>query len=376
MREAHDELEQKIQERTQELALNEARLNRTASIAKVGHWIWDDIENKAISCSEECARMHGVSVDEYVSLTSSVAGDDNWVHPDDLESWKQCNRHLEETLEPYDTVYRLIPHRGDTRWVREIAEAEVDENGVHVRTHGVMQDITDFKRLEKIKSEFVSSMNHELRTPLTSVVGALGLARSGQLGEVHPDVQSLLDIAYNNCTRLSELINDILDIDKIMSEGMSLVLAPVNVALLIQEAMQANENYGDPLGITFEATDLDDTITVSGDKNRLLQVLSNLMSNAAKFSAKGDTVVISMASEDGNVRVVVTDQGCGIAEEFRDSIFDRFTQADASDIRKVSGSGLGLNISKTIIEQHGGTIDFDSQIGVGSTFFFSLPVLK
>lgn len=516
LREAHDKLEQKVRTRTQELVLSESRLNRTASVAKVGHWIWDDLENKALSCSDECARIHGVSVEEYISSTFASKDDDKWVHPDDLAQWIEVNRCLNETHERYDIVYRLIPHHGDTRWVREIAEAELDESGVHVRTHGVIQDITeshivemslkeseehlrqqqlvtdqaeltanygswmwdevnnimlycspglarlhgmtpdeflsvirlperdprlvhpddvdkideywarpmgaedklgleyrfvhpdgdirwvrdvwsavdvsdtgealtsvgstyditDFKRLEIMKSEFISSVNHELRTPLTSVMGALGLAKSGQFGDVHPDIQRLLDIAYDNCTRLSQLTDDILDVDKIMSEGMTLALASINVASLIHEAVQANQNYGDLLGITYEADFLDNTINAIGDKNRLLQVLSNLMSNAAKFSAQGDKVKISMDCLDDSARIAVTDQGCGIPEEFRETIFDRFTQVDASDTRNVTGSGLGLNISKAIVELHGGTIGFDSQIGIGSTFFFTLPIVK
>ena len=237
-------------------------------------------------------------------------------------------------------------------------------------------DITEIKRAGKLKQEFLSTVSHELRTPLTSIKGAIGLVMSGASGEISVEAQSMLDIAYTNSDRLMVLINDILDMDKIESGQLDYDMKTVKVGELIDEAVSANEGYGDQYKITFVKTETDDTISVLGDRERLIQVLSNLMSNAAKFSPDGDQVELSATRSGETVRIAVKDNGPGVPEGFKGKIFEKFTQADSSDTRQEGGTGLGLSIAKAIVENHGGKIDFSSDADTGTTFFFTLPVTE
>lgn len=232
------------------------------------------------------------------------------------------------------------------------------------------------KRAEKIKQEFTSTVSHELRTPLTSIKGALGLIRSGAIEKIPVKLQSMLDIAYANSDRLVLLINDILDVEKIESGMMTFHMQPTQAVSLVEEAIKANKGYADEHGIIFVETVMEKDSLVHADKDRLMQALSNLMSNAAKYSSKGEQVELSVTRSGDTISIAVKDFGTGIPETFKNRIFEKFSQADSSDTRQRGGTGLGLSITKAIVEQHGGKIDFDSKEGVGSTFFFTLPAVE
>ncbi len=238
---------------------------------------------------------------------------------------------------------------------------------------GIVRDITERKKVDRLKNEFVSTVSHELRTPLTSIRGSLGLIAGGVAGEIPAQAKSLVDIAHNNCERLVRLINDILDIEKIESGKLVFDFHPVEIMQLMDEALEANQAYAEQFRVryTFDG-DLSGVKTLA-DKDRLMQVMANLLSNAAKFSPANDVVVVSVARHGREIRVSVTDHGTGIPEEFHHRIFQKFAQADASDTRQKGGTGLGLNISKAIIEKHGGEIGFKTQSGIGTTFYFDLP---
>ncbi len=256
----------------------------------------------------------------------------------------------------------------------ELAVSRMEVSGVQMFT-GIVRDITDRKEAERAKSEFVSTVSHELRTPLTSIKGSLGLIRSGAIGELPEKMRAMLDIAYNNSDRLVLLINDILDMEKISAGKMDFIMAPTDVVSLIDEAVEANQGYGDEYGVTFVKVASDIAALVQGDKGRLMQVLANLMSNAAKFSPDGERVELSITRNENLIRIAVKDKGPGVPEDFKKTIFQKFSQADSSDTRKKGGTGLGLSITKAIVEQHGGTVGFETETGKGSTFFFELPEL-
>lgn len=229
----------------------------------------------------------------------------------------------------------------------------------------------------QVKSQFVSVVSHELRTPLTSIKGSLDLLNSGALGQVPEPMAPLVDIATKNSLRLSNLINDILDFQKIEAGEMSYTFDAVEVARLVSDAVDSNRGYADSLGISIRA-DLpagDDAI-VHGDEARLMQVMANVISNALKFSHGGGEVVVGYENFGDKVRIFIEDHGDGIPENSREKVFDRFSQLDSSDQRKVGGTGLGMNISKQIVEQHGGEIDYVSRVGVGTTFFIVLDVYE
>lgn len=240
---------------------------------------------------------------------------------------------------------------------------------------GIIRDITERKQIERMKSEFVSSVSHELRTPLTSIRGALGLIVGGATGELPQKSWGLVQIAHNNSQRLINIVNDILDLEKVGSGRMEFRFDACDVALMVKNALVANQGFADEHGIRFDLAECEVSSPVRVDEQRLAQVMANLLSNAAKFSPKGATVEISLKEEGGRVKISVADHGRGIPKQFHKRIFERFSQADSSDTRKAGGTGLGLSIAKAIVERHGGNIGFDSEEGAGATFFFDLPVM-
>jgi PAS domain S-box-containing protein len=239
---------------------------------------------------------------------------------------------------------------------------------------GIVRDITERKKIDDMKNEFVSTVSHELRTPLTSIKGALGLLQGGLMAELPEKAKRMIEIAYQNSDRLVRLINDILDIEKIEAGMMKYVLVPVSVTDLLTEAIDANRGFADEHGVRLVLADDVTHATVSADQDRMMQVLTNLLSNAIKYSPKEGEVVIRADEEADKIHVSVTDKGPGIHEDFRSSIFAKFAQADSSDTREIGGTGLGLAISKAIVEQHGGTIGFETETAQGTTFHFDLPL--
>ena len=234
-----------------------------------------------------------------------------------------------------------------------------------------IQDMREYKRLERMKSEFVSTVSHELRTPLTSISGSLGLMASGTLGALAPPQQALVDIAHRNSLRLGHLINDLLDMEKLAAGKMVFNLRVQRLQPLLEEALASNRAYAERFNVELV---LEGTATqwVKVDGLRLQQVLSNLLSNAAKFSPAGSTVRIVVSEANGSVRVAVHDRGPGIPESFRARIFQKFSQSDSSDKREKGGTGLGLAITKQLLEYMDGRIDFLSEPGRGATFWFEL----
>ncbi|MFA7279930.1 MAG: ATP-binding protein [Sterolibacterium sp.] len=241
---------------------------------------------------------------------------------------------------------------------------------------GLVRDITERKRMERMKAEFVSTVSHELRTPLTSISGALGLVTGGALGAIPDQAKQMLDIAHKNSLRLALLINDLLDMEKLAAGRMPFEMRVESLMPLLEHSLETVRAYGEQYQVRFELVARAEDVNVLVDGIRLQQVMSNLLSNAAKFSPPGAQVEISAHRNGERVRINVIDHGQGISEEFRTRIFQKFSQADSSDTRQKGGTGLGLVISKEIIEHMHGSIGFDSEEGQGTCFYFELPVYE
>ena len=251
----------------------------------------------------------------------------------------------------------------------------VNDEGDVISVIAQGRDITQQIEAERLKKEFTSTLSHELRTPLTSIIGSLQLINSGVLGDVEKDVNELTTIAERNGQRLLDLINDLLDIEKIESGKFTLSPEMVSLDSLVRDTLVLNKGFADRYGVRLELAQDLAPVKVEADPKRLVQVVTNLISNAAKFSPEGGAVNVTLQLEGDRARVAVHDRGPGIPEAFRSRIFSRFAQADSTATRQKGGTGLGLAICKRLIELMHGSIGFEDRPGGGSTFYFELPVL-
>ncbi|MEP2534188.1 HAMP domain-containing sensor histidine kinase [Shimia sp.] len=228
----------------------------------------------------------------------------------------------------------------------------------------------------EVKSQFVSVVSHELRTPLTSINGALGLLRDSDLSNNPESAARMLDIAHKNSQRLSKLINDLLDIQKMESSKMTYDFAPLDLTELINEAAHSIAPYAEKYDVSVCLTGDSDALHVSADRERLMQVLDNLLSNAVKFSSAGGEVHLSARAEDDFAILEVRDFGVGIPKDSEHLVFGKFTQVDGSDKRNHDGTGLGLSIVRQIVTDHDAHIDYESQPGQGTLFYVEFPLLR
>lgn len=271
----------------------------------------------------------------------------------------------------FETMHRN--KRGEEIPVEEFLQY-IAPPGESPRFVSIVRDISERRRVDRMINEFVSTVSHELRTPLTSIRGSLGLLEGGALGSLSDNAAEMIKIASANSRRLLLLINDILDIQKIESGMMNLHFARVPVAELLRQAIHENQSYADQFGVRFVPDESDEELSVLGDHARLMQVLNNLMSNAAKFSPSGSVVELGVERRGERVRISVSDRGPGVPEEFRAKLFDKFTQLDSSDTRSKGGTGLGLHITRLIVEKHGSEMVYTVREQGGSIFRFELPV--
>jgi PAS domain S-box-containing protein len=281
--------------------------------------------------------------------------------------------NLQKALLGLGQVRELVARRADgTVFPADVALSEM-QLGERRLLVAVVRDASERKRVERLKSEFVSTVSHELRTPLTSISGSLGLLSGGAAGALSETAQRLVSIAHRNSQRLIRLINDILDLEKIEAGKLAFARTPVSVHDLAVEAIDANQAYAQAHGIEVVLKAVPEDTTVTGDRDRLMQVITNLLSNAIKFSPRGEKVDVRVTRAGDTVRLTVADHGPGIPEEFRPRMFTRFAQADSSDARGKGGTGLGLAVAKEIVDHHFGHLTFETETGRGTAFHVDLP---
>ncbi len=330
-----------------------------------------DKEGKIDSFNPAAERIFGYSSDEVIGLNVKVLMPQPFrkEHDGYLKNYRETG-----AAKVIGSVREVMGRRKDgSTFPLDLAVGKMEIDGEQMFT-GTVRDISERKEIEKMKNEFVSTVSHELRTPLTSIMGSLGLLKGDALGTLPDKIKTILEIAYRNGDRLVNLLNDILDIEKIEAGKMEYDMKPLEIMAFVESAIEANKGYADTHKIAFVLRDTVSPTEIQGDEARLMQVMSNLMSNAAKFSPEGDKVEVSVARCADLVRITVKDNGPGIRSEHREKIFDKFSQADSSDARAKDGTGLGLSITKSIVEHHGGNIDYKSIAGEGTAFYFELPV--
>ncbi|WP_236744528.1 sensor histidine kinase [Marinobacter similis] len=237
----------------------------------------------------------------------------------------------------------------------------------------ITEDISEQKQADRLKNEFVSTVSHELRTPLTSISGSLGLLANNAVGQLPEKASKLANIAYRNSRQLALLINDLLDIEKLAAGKMPFVLDEYPLPQLIRECVENIEPYARDRDVRINIGHMAD-VQVQVDQHRFHQAVTNLLSNAIKFSTKNSRVDIFTESHEGCVRLCIRDHGEGIAPEFRERIFQKFSQADASDRRANGGTGLGLAITRELMLNMKGTVDYASTPGEGAVFWLELPI--
>ena len=361
------------QRRQQELALktSEETFRSAVEDAPNGMALIDP-HGKLLKVNPALCTLLGFDADELTNMPLRSIP-----HPDDVDIDRESVKKLYRGhIQAYRVEKRLRHKSG--RIVHVLLSMSLIRHPDGAAKYYVAQamDITERMEMDRIKSEFISIVSHELRTPLTSIRGSLGLLTGKIVKGVPETAQKLIDIAYKNCERLILLINDILDIDKIASGKMRFDMRTENADSLMEEAAEAIRGYADDLHVHIRLELPPAGLTLNVDRERFIQALNNLLSNAVKFSPENGEIELRAEAWEGRIRILVCDHGPGIPPEFQDRLFNKFFQADASSTREKGGTGLGLHISRQIIEHMDGSIGFDTQVGHGTTMWIELPAMS
>lgn len=350
------------------IQLNEQKLSTLYNQASIGIALNSLDDGRYLECNPELCRLTGYTEAELVATNYWDLTPRHYQSQEDhqMESLLANGRYG-----PYEKEYL---HR-DGHLIPVLLNGVLIEGADGERKiWSFVQDITERKRIERMKNEFVSAVSHELRTPLTSISGSLGLVTSGVLGELPEKVQSMLGIAHKNAKRLTLLINDLLDMEKILAGKMEFDMQVQSLLPILEASLESNKAYADSYGIALALQVETGDLSARVDAQRLQQVLTNFISNAVKFSPSEGQVEIRLSQRGHQAMIAVVDHGPGVSEEFRARIFQKFSQADSSDSRQRGGTGLGLAISKAFVERMNGQIGFDSAPGKGATFYAFFPL--
>lgn len=354
-----------------ELQLQESRLRALFELSPVGIALNDFETGQFIDGNPKLIEPTGYTEAEFKALNYY-----DLTPPEYFEKEKEMLVSMEQ-FGRYGPFEKEYIRKDGSRYPILLNGVVVEDKAGRKLIWSIIEDISERKHLESLKNQFISTVSHELRTPLTSVSGALVLLQSGRLGEMSPKAVNMLNIAANNSKRLISLINDLLDFEKLASGNMNFDFQLHSAEHLIRDALDDNSTYAAQHGIDLHLRPLPealDSAQVYVDEQRFQQVMSNLISNAVKFSPQNSAVEITVSLLAQGLRVLVSDHGPGIPEEFRNRIFKRFQQAAHEGKTTKSGTGLGLAITRELVEAMHGKIDFVSTVGEGSCFYFDLPL--
>lgn len=331
-----------------------------------------DLQHRYMHLNDSERLMLGMSRREEVLGKTA----DMFIPPERARTRREEEEKVLATGEPrIDCKEKIVGPNGESRWFSTTMAPIRGPQGDIVGLVGIARDITESKRQEQMKNEFVATVSHELRTPLTSIMGAVGYL-SGNVDGLSETAKSLLKIAHGNCQRLARIVNDILDIERIESGQMIYDRKPAEVRALVEQIIEANQSFARHHDVSVRLDGEAERALVLADPDRLDQVITNLLSNAIKFSPPGSEVVVTIGATDGAVRISVHDHGPGIPADYKSRIFEKFVQVDATDARTKGGAGLGLSIAKQIVVVLGGDISVEDAPAGGASFHVTLPRLR
>jgi len=358
-------LEADRQQTEEALRQSEAKFRSLSDCSPMGIFMMD-IHGQCIYTNPRCQAICGFTFDQALG--------DGWMqflHPEDRDQvvaeWSQAVSQKQE----YSGEIRYVHPDQTIRFGRVQSAAIFSVTNELIGYVGTVEDVTNSRAIEHMKSEFISIVSHELRTPLTSIRGSLGLLAAGVFKNKPEAAQQMLDIATQDTERLVRLVNDILDLERLEANKVNLNKQWCNAETLLQQSVKTVQSLAIESQIILLIKS--SSVQVFVDSDRIIQTIVNLVSNAIKFSPPDSTVTLSLQDQADRVLFQIKDQGRGIPAEKLDTIFGRFQQVDASDSRQKGGTGLGLAICKSIVQQHGGKIWVESLVGEGSCFSFTLP---
>ncbi len=388
---AHNQLITDRERSETALRESEERLRLATQIARLGYWIWDEVEDRCLYCSPDCAAIHGITPEQYVAQMQSTEADAARAHPDDRERLHRELQAAQAERRLWDLEYRVLRPDGSERVVRELGQPVLDGQGRLVRSIGTIQDITDLKQSERqllqakleaeaanrTKSEFLANMSHELRTPLNSILGFTQVMEEqlfGPMGNARY-VEYAGNILQSG-RHLLDIINDILDISKIEAGEVDLIEEDLDVPATIDACIGMLQDRDTPGGAPIRRIGPHTLPLLRADSRLVRQILLNLLSNARKFTAEDGRIDIDARDEGGQIVIRVHDTGCGIAPEDLEKILEPFGQSRATAMLSHQGVGLGLYLSARFMELHEGRLTIDSAVDEGTTVSLLFPAAR
>lgn len=350
------------------LALEESeqQLRALFRLSPIGIALSDYVTGRPLDANQALVESTGYTRDEFITL-------DYWTYtPSEYEPLRDQAVQDLQTLGRYGPFEQEVIRKDGTRYPVRMQGVLVESMSGQSLLWSLVEDISERKKVERMKNEFISTVSHELRTPLTSIAGSLGLVVSGSLGDLPDHIHRMISIALRNSHQLKHLIDDLLDMEKLTSGQMVIRLERQPVSPAIEESIDSLETYAVDRAVSVTFDNNHPYLAVCFDRHRLGQALNNLLSNAIKFSPENSQVRVATRVKNGRLHIQVIDNGPGVPDSFRPRIFQKFAQADSSNTRGKRGTGLGLAITREIMSQMGGRVGFESTEGQGATFWLEL----
>ncbi len=375
-------IESEVVQRTQALRKSEEMLAESQRLARIGSFELD-VATLQLRWSEQQFRNFGFDPMPTIDRARVIAR----IDPHDLPQHEALVSRAIAHGEPFAMEYRVIHPDGRVLHMHTIGRPVIGSEGRVVKLVGTSQDVTErslleaqlrdqydqLRKLDQLKNNFVNSVTHELRTPLTSIVGYSEFLEDEVGGPVTPEQREFIRQIQRGAKRLEFLLNDLLDFARIEAGTFTLKVAPGDLGDLVHEVIESLRPQADETQVSLKASFQDSPLQLELDAQRIGQVLTNLLSNAIKFSPQGGRIEVVAMRRAETIRCEIADAGPGIPLDERPRLFQRFSQLEAG-VRMGKGAGLGLSISKALVEAHGGSIGVESVPGSGSTFWFELPV--